>query len=347
MVRESGHKPILITGATGLVGSHMVRYLYQRGYRDLRGIRRADSDLSLLGEWAHRVEWFVGDLSDTLTLEEALSGVDVVFHCAGFISFRTADTAELQRTNVLGTANMVDIALYCGVQQFIYVSSIAALGRNRQQKLIDEHTRWERSDFHTRYGISKFQAEQEVWRAHAEGLPVAILNPSIILGGGHWDSGPARFFPMIARGWRFYPQGNAGFVDVRDVVQLLYLLMQKKIVGRRYIANAGHMTYQEFFTLIAQTMGKHPPTIPIKPVLAEVAWRLAALYARLTGQPPMLTRETARQAGKTAYYDNRRSIEELQFTYRPLEQTVVETAHLYQSCNRAPEVLPGLQPLPF
>jgi len=346
-MEHSDHQPsILITGATGLVGSHLLRYLYQAGFTQLRALRRPDSDLSLLGSLPQHIDWYVGDVLDFRVLEEAMDGVQVVFHCAGLVSFQPRDHDDLFRTNVEGTANAVNAALYQDVEQFIYVSSIAALGRSREGQIIRESTRWERTPFNTRYGISKFQAEQEVWRAHAEGLPVAILNPSIILGGGNWNKGPARFFQLIAKGFHFYPSGNSGFVDVRDVVQLLVLLMQKKINGRRFIANAGHYSYHDFFQKIAAYLGTAPPSIPVRTWMAELAWRFSAMRATLTGNRSFLTRETARQSQRTFFYDNTRSREELNFTYRNLEKTVRETAELYLDCTQE-HLAVGMQPLPF
>lgn len=339
-------RTILITGATGLVGSHLLRYLHQAGFTRLRALRRPDSELSLLGRLDDQIDWRVGDVLDADVLEAAMEGVDVVFHCAGLVSFQPRDHEALFRTNVQGTANMVNAALYQQVDQFIHVSSIAALGRSRNGQTIDETTRWERSPFNTRYGISKFQAEQEVWRGHAEGLSVAILNPAIILGGGDWSKGPARFFPLIADGFTFYPSGNSGFVDVRDVVQLLVLLMQKNINGRRFIANAGHYSYREFFQHIAHYLNTSPPSVPVRSWMAEIAWRWSALQSFFTGQPPFLTRETARQSQRTFYYDNTRSLEELDFTYRDLEATIRETAQLYLDCTQE-HLTYGMQPLPF
>lgn len=339
-------RSILITGATGLVGSHLLRYLHQAGFTQLRALRRPDSDLSLLGHLAQHIDWHIGDVLDFDVLEKAMDGIQVVFHCAGLVSFQPRDHDALFRTNVEGTANMVNAALYQGVEHFIHVSSIAALGRSREGQTIDESTRWERSPFNTRYGISKFQAEQEVWRGHAEGLPVAILNPSIILGGGDWNKGPARFFPLIADSFKFYPSGNSGFVDVRDVVQLLVLLMQKNINGRRFIANAGHYSYREFFQHIAQYLGSAPPSIPVRSWMAAIAWRFSALQAAMVKKPPFLTRETARQSQRIFFYDNTRSKEELDFTYRDLEETIRETAQLYLDCTQE-HLTYGMQPLPF
>ncbi len=337
---------ILISGATGLVGSYLVRYLYQQGYRNIRGMRRSGSDMSLVGSVGNDIEWVEGDILDPCFLEEAMQGISVVFHCAALVSFEASQAPLLFRTNVEGTANMVNAALDAEIDRFIHVSSVAAIGRSRNKQIISEDTLWERSPWLSNYAISKFQGEQEVWRGEAEGLSVSILNPSIILGGGDWERGPSRFFPLIGKGWRFYPMGNSGFVDVRDVVHLLVQLMEQQITGKRFIANAGHLTYREFFAEIAQQLGRRPPDIPVRPRMSGLAWRFSYLLTRLAGRRPFLTRETARQAGRTYYYDNGRSREELSFSYRPLAETIRETAALYQQYVQ-PSPTPRAFSLPF
>lgn len=347
MPATTSHTSILISGATGLVGSYLIRYLYQQGYRNIRGMRRPTSNMSLVGTIANDIEWVEGDILDPYFLEEAMRDISVVYHCAALVSFESGHASGLFRTNVEGTENMVNAALEAGIDQFIHVSSVAALGRSRNKQTISEDTPWERSPWLTNYAISKFQGEQEVWRGEAEGLTISILNPSIILGGGDWERGPSRFFPLIGKGWRFYPMGNSGFVDVRDVARLLVLLMEERITGKRFIANAGHLTYREFFAEIARQLGQRPPDIPVRPWMSGLAWRLSSIITRLSGRRPFLTRETARQSGRTHYYDNSRSLEELSFTYRPLTETIRETAALYQQQYSQPSPPPTALSLPF
>lgn len=346
MEREAIFKPILISGATGLVGSHLIRFLLQKGYRCIRAIKRPSSDLSLVRPFDDQVEWVEGDILDPIFLEDIMEGMSVVYHCAALISFDDKDRKALFRTNVEGTANMVNAALHAQVDHFIYFSSVAALGRSRNGQTLNERSVWEKSPYNTRYGISKFQAEQEVWRGEAEGLKTAILNPSIILGGGSWNSGPARFFPLVANGWRFFPTGNSGFVDVRDVVQASVTLMEEGVSAKRFILNAGHFTYREFFKTIAHYLDVKAPDLAVHPWMNGLAWRLALLFSRLSGKRPLLTRETARQAGRTFFYDNSRSRTELKVAYRPLEVTIRETAELYKRSIQKPLNV-GLHLLPF
>ncbi|NRB61636.1 MAG: NAD-dependent epimerase/dehydratase family protein [Saprospiraceae bacterium] len=339
------NQKILVTGASGLVGSHLIRLLLARGYQHIRAIKRPSSDMSMVQSVANAVEWVEGDILDPIFLEDIMHGVSVVFHCAAKISFEARDAKSMYRTNVEGTTNMINASLHAQVNHFIFFSSVAALGRSRNNQTLTEKSIWEKSPYNTRYGISKFQAEQEVWRGQAEGLTISILNPSIILGGSQWTQGPARFFPMIAGGWRFFPIGNSGFVDVRDVANASITIMEESHTGKRYILNAGHFTYQEFFQLIAQNLKVKAPNFTVKPWMNGIAWRIAAFASRILGKRILLTKETARQSARTFYYDNTRSIRDLGITYRPLERTISETANLYKQSQQAsptssPSVLP-------
>lgn len=321
--------PIFITGATGFIGSHLLRQLLASGYHRIRALYRPGNSRGLVSDIEGQVEWVAGDLLDPFSLEEAMAGQSVVFHCAAIVSFDPKDAGAMQRANVEGTANVVNAALHTGLPHLIYLSSIAALGRSKEGATIDETAKWERSPFNTRYAISKFQAEMEVWRGQAEGLRVAVANPSIVLGPGDWSSGPPRFFQTVWDGIRFYPAGTAGLVDVKDVARFLQLLMETGTSGERYILNAEHYRYERLLTEIAQALGKKPPTLRVGPVLRRLAWRLAWIQSKLTGQPPFLTKETARNSGSTFYYDNSKSVRDFDFSYRPVAETIRRTAGVF------------------
>jgi len=330
--------PILITGATGFIGAHLLQQLLAAGYRRIRILTRPGSPTELVEDLLPRVEVREGDLLDIFSLEQALQGVEVVFHCAAIVSFDPAEEAAMMRANVEGTANLVNTALLLGTPKLIHLSSIAALGRSREGATIDESAKWERSPFNTRYAISKFQGEMEVWRGRAEGLNVAIANPSIVLGSGYWESGPPHFFQLVDQGFRFYPAGTAGLVDVRDVARFLQLLLEEDIQGERFILNADHYPYRRLLTAIAQQLGRRPPSVKVGPVLRRLAWRFAWLQAKLTGKRPFLTRETARNSSLTFYYDNRKSREAFQFSYTPIEKTIRDTAEAYRESQGAKAV---------
>ncbi|HNE28527.1 MAG TPA: SDR family NAD(P)-dependent oxidoreductase, partial [Saprospiraceae bacterium] len=232
---------ILVTGGTGFVGSYLIRLLVQHGYH-VRALRRADSAMHLVHDVADRVEWVEADVTDLVALEEAFEGVTQVCHCAAMVSFHPRDVRRMMQVNVDGTANIVNLCLHFGVRKLVHVSSIAAIGRSKERKHLDEKSPWVQSKVTSQYAISKYQGEQEAWRGHAEGLDVAIVNPAIILGSGYWNVGSGRFFQQVNDGLKFWPVGRSGFVDVRDVAQFMLLLLGNNISGERYILNAGNIS---------------------------------------------------------------------------------------------------------
>ena len=207
---------VLVTGATGFVGSYLIRSLLQKGMR-VRALRRKNSRLDLLAGVADKVEWIQADVTDTGALEDAFEGVTHVCHCAAIVSFHPKDADKMLKVNVEGTANIVNLCLDFGVKKLVYVSSIAALGRATNRPHLDESCKWVESKDNSRYAISKYGAEMEVHRGIAEGLSVAIVSPSVIVGSQYWDEGMAGFFKKIDQGLKFCPSGGSGFVDVRDV----------------------------------------------------------------------------------------------------------------------------------
>jgi len=334
------NRPILVTGATGFLGAYLLRHLLSEGYTNIRGLKRAGSPDVLVAEFANRIEWAEGDLLDIFSLEDALEGIKQVYHCAAIVSFDPADRKEMMLVNEKGTANLVNLALDSNIEKLVHVSSIAALGRTKEGVTIDEQSKWQRGPYNTNYAISKFKAEQEVWRGRAEGLNVAVVNPGIILGSGYWDSGTAKIFQTVASGYPFYPVGATSLVDVRDVVQYMVQLMESEISGERFILQSEYLTYRELLSAIAESTGKKPPSIKVNKVLRGLAWRLAWLHSKLTGQKPLLTKETAQNSSRIFYYDNQKSLQHFDFEYIPIRQTIEQTALQYLESEGKPILLP-------
>jgi dihydroflavonol-4-reductase len=337
--------PIFITGATGFAGSYLLRYLFQRGYNNIRALRRPGSAMDLAAEAAGQVEWIEGDVLDPVLLEEAMQGVSQVYHCAALVSFDQRHRQQMMAVNVQGTANVVNAALYVGIDKLVHLSSISALGRTRNGATLDENAQWQRGGLNTNYAISKFLGEQEVWRGIAEGLCAAIVNPSIILGSGRWQEGTPLIFKTVANGYPFYPSGTTNLVDVRDVARFTAMLMESEVRGQRFILSAESWRYKQLLETIAAELGAAPPRFKANAFLLGIAWRAAWVQARLTGKQPLLTRETVMNAGLTYYYNNRKSIEQFDFQYTPVQQVIAETARQYLEAQRE-ESLPA-RVLPF
>ncbi len=338
-----GGQPVLITGATGFLGSYLLRLLVKSGHRNIRALRRANSDLSLVADVVDAVEWTEGDLLDLPSLEDAMQGIQQVYHCAAMVSFDPRDAAMMLKVNSEGTANVVDAALWTGVKKLVHVSSIAAIGRTPEEKTVTENTKWQRSPLHSNYAVSKYLGEQEAWRGMAEGLNVSVINPSVILGSGRWEEGPLQLFRLAWKEFPFYATGISGFVDVRDVARSMLLLMEADLPGQRYIISSENRSFQEVQQLISQGLGKRPARYRVGPLVQEVAWRAEWLRTRFGGPRPLITRETARHANDVYYYDNTRSREELHLTYTPIAETIAAVCRQFAEAagkDFAPATLP-------
>ncbi len=335
-------KKILVTGATGFVGSYLVRLLLQKGYK-VRGLMRSNSKFDLLSDIKEHVEWVNVDVTDVVGLEDAMEGIKYVCHCAASISFHPKDIREMHKTNVGGTANVVNLCLHHNVEKLIHVSSIAALGRSKDRLVLDEKCQWIQSRLNSNYAITKHLAEQEVWRGVAEGLPAIIVSPSVVVGSRSWEDGMSGFFKKIDKGLKLYPSGQSGFVDVRDVVVFMEMMLQSDISAERFILNAVNIPHREFFNQIAVALKASPPSIQVGPYLAEIAWRVEWLKEKLLGATPLLTKESARASVSKFRYQNEKSLAVPGFQYRPFEQTVLETARQYKEAKKdgfSPRVLP-------
>lgn len=310
---------ILVTGATGMVGSHLAKILTQKGCTVRATYRTQHPEIA-------GVEWIQADILDVLALEVAMESIDVVFHCAAMVSFDPSKSQALYKNNVEGTANMVNAALDANVQKFIYVSSVAAIGGGNGD-LISETTTWQAKEEHNDYAKTKYAAEMEVRRGELEGLhEVYIVNPSIILGSGDWTTGSTELFKKVYEGFPYYTEGVHGFVDVADVVDVMVSFLEKNDValsGQRFILNGANIAYKGLFDLIAEAFSVPKPFKKVTPLIASIVWRLSYLKGKITGKPSMLTKNSAKIAQSNIQYDNAKILSALpDFRFRPIDKSI-------------------------
>lgn len=290
---------VLVTGGTGLVGSHLIKSLISQGTRVKALYRRNLPNIN-----QEQVEWIKGDILDVISLNEAMKDVEQVYHCAAIVSFAPKQKQEMFTTNIEGTANVVNAALSAGVKKLCFVSSVSALGQLSKGMEIDESITWNEETNDSNYSKSKYLAEVEVWRGIGEGLKAVIVNPSIILGAANWNQGSAKIFKTAFEEFPWYTEGENGFVDVHDVVSIMIQLMKSNISGERFIISGENRTYKDIFTAIANAFGKKPPHRKVTPFIAALVWRLEALKTIFTNENSLLTMETARSAQAIIHYNN-------------------------------------------
>ena len=317
---------ILVTGANGLVGSYLCRALLKQ-HQTIRALKRPDSSLHLVADIADKIEWVEGDVTDIMALEEAMQGVTHLYHCAGAISYAKKKAAQLIQVNVQGTTNVVNLALDMGVQKMLHVSSIAALGRSGERgETVNESAPWNMKHVSTPYAYSKFAAEREVWRGIAEGLDAVIINPSVILGAGNWQSGSSKLFTTVYQQFPYYTEGITGYVDVRDVVQVAITLMQSEISAERFILSSEDLVFRDMMFMIADGLGVHRPPRRAGKFLSSLAWRTEWVKSLFTGAEPTITRQTARMANSITYFDHSKIRKALNYEFIPMHQCIADTA---------------------
>lgn len=336
---------IFLTGGTGMLGAHLLYDLTKSGAK-VRALKRKNSDLDIVrkifswysddsGRLFGQIEWVEGDVLDKNCLMLALDGIDTIIHAAAKVSFDPRDRETMLYENVVGTANLVDLAIELKIPRFCQVSSVAALGEYQTGVPVNEEFSWKNDRKRSAYSESKFLSEMEVWRGIQEGLSAVIVNPSIILGPGNWNSSSPRLFQTIGNGLKFYTSGITGYVDVRDVSKAILALLNSEdwetIKNQRYILSAENHTYQEIFDQIAVALKRPKPSIQATRLMLNLGWRVSRMISLLTGGQPTLTKETARSAVKISEFDGSKITRTIGLVYTPIAVAINDIGKIYLS----------------
>lgn len=328
----STSETILVTGATGFIGSVLTGQLVDAG-TNVRIFRRETSSLDLLGGVANRVEHAVGDLAYARSLYDAMQGVDRVYHVAAKVSFNPRDREVVWRVNANGTANVVNAALEADIDRLVHTSSADVFGLPAEPAgVIDESTRWEGGSHRSAYARSKRRAELEVHRGIAEGLDAVIVNPSLVFGVGRPNTNTRRIVDPVRSGWLLaVPTGCKNVVDVRDVAAGLRSAMARGETGRRYFLGGENLSWLEIAETLAEAFEVAPPRCKVPPALLTAGAAVAEGIAVLTRTRPVLTRSMIQAATRTYRYDNSRARRELDCTFRSFEETARHIAKALSS----------------
>lgn len=330
---------ILVTGGTGLVGSHL---LYQLSLENdaIKAIHRKNSDLLAVKNVFRyfsddyeilflKIEWVEADITDIISLEEAFKNVTEVYHSAAMVSFNSKDYQAMSEINIEGTSNIVNFCIANLIKKLCFVSSVAAIEKSVGNKFMSEAEEWNTDKVSHGYAITKYGAEMEVWRASQEGVPVVIVNPGVILGAGFWHQGSGALFSKINNGFPFYTEGITGFVSVNDVVKAMILLMKSDIVNERYILVSENISFKEVFYQIAQNLGKNAPSIRVTKLMSAIGWRLEKLKFIFTNNPPTLTKHAAKSIHEKGYFSSEKIQKELNFNFESMSETLKSVCELY------------------
>ncbi len=331
---------ITVTGGTGMTGAYLLYKLLDKGYDEITAIKRKTSDTSVTkkifnslsgkgNELFSKIKWINGDITDYLSVEDAVKDADFVFHTAAMVSFKPKDKNLMIYNNVQGTANIVNACLNTGVKKLCHVSSVAALGFAEEGKLLTEDI--ELSDFNSvsDYAVSKFKSEREVWRGIAEGLNAVIINPSIILGSGNWNTGSPRLIKAVWDGLKFYTKGVNGFVDVRDVAEIMILLTESNISGERFIVNSENSAFREVFNIIADELNKKRPYIYANSLMLHSLKNFDALRYFLTGKEPRVTKYTLKSAREKHGCSNAKIKSALNYDFIKIEESIKNFCQIF------------------
>lgn len=337
------YRMILVTGGTGLVGAHLLYSLLQK-HAKVRATHRSSSDLEDVKKvfsfytedvevLFNNIEWIETNITEIPALTIAFDGVTKVYHCAAFISFNPKHYYLLKKTNIEGTANVVNLCLAKGIQKLCYVSSIATLGDTIDGSSVDEESDWNPEENHSVYSITKFGAEMEVWRGIQEGLSAVIVNPGVILGSWFRNSGSGMIVKNAAKGNRFYTTGSTGFVDVRDVIKVMVLLMEGSYSSERYILVGENINYQDFLGRMARLFGKKPPSKAIGKGSLLFLSKLDALSSFLFRRKRKLLKAMVQSMYHSTHYENSKAKTELNFEFTPIEETLTRIVKSYSSSS--------------
>lgn len=321
---------ILVTGATGFIGSYLMCHLAEKNIFPVATFRHESNKSIVLERFKskfpdaealfEKISWRKADLRDFPSLKAAMEGITKVYHCAGFISIAQKDFKKLLEINQKGSAYLVDLCLEHSVEKLVYVSSIAALGNDPTVKVIDENTPWDNATDKIPYAYSKYGGEMEVWRGIQEGLNAVIVNPGIVLGN---DSPIERLFNRYKKGLRWYTSGSNGYVGIDDVVQVMDRLMDSQIEAERFVLVSENWTGKAIASQLLTAGNKKVKAKAIPKVLIYLLWLLEHFFHLLGIRKRILTRAliSSQYEKKEIKGDKIKSF--IDFEYSPIEPLLV------------------------
>ena len=324
---------ILVTGGTGMLGTHLLWELHRKKVQSIRAIYRTQKSLQKTAIFFQnkssngaqlfaKIRWVQADITDKNALEKVFDGIQIVYHLAALVSFDDTNAQKMQAVNVGGTENILKISMRYGVKHFVYVSSIATLSKTLGQKYITENAGFDRAKSSV-YGRTKHKAEVLVWMAIEKDFPAVIVNPGVILGGGFWAENAGVFFKMIYKRLPFFTNGVSGFVDASDVAKIMIETAEKTIIKERFILVSENISYRDFLNLLAKYLGRARPFIPLQKWMIKIITFVAPLYFFITRQKNILTADSLDFLHSKSFYKNEKAMRVFATPFTPMA-TVIE-----------------------
>ncbi len=333
----------LVTGATGILGTHVMLELLVRGQK-VKALVRSNANKALVKEvfefyypnntYYNQIVWAEGDVLDVVSLQEAMQDCTTIYHTAAVVSYHAADRKEMYRVNVEGTGNVVNAAIECSIKQLCHVSSIAALGKSVQGRTLTEEVEWKASPDNSHYGITKHLAEMEVWRGIQEGLPAVMVNPGIIIGPGDFGRSSGSMFTKLNEGLNYYPQGGTGIVSATDCATMMVDLVEKQIFEERFLLVSENMTMKALFEKVSESLGKKKPQKVASDFIlqtARIAERLKEIFTR---RKALVTKEMVRNTSLHVLYSNDKIITALATEFEPVSVAIQRTGEFFKKNRR-------------
>lgn len=312
---------VLVTGASGFVGSAVARKLVERGFA-VRALVRPSSPRGHLNELD--LEFVSGDLRDADSVRQAMSGIRYVFHVAADYRLWARDPEEIVRSNVLGTRHVMEEARRAGVERIVYTSSVATLACRPAGESADETAPLAEAQAIGAYKRSKVAAERLVEAMVAQGLPAVIVNPSTPIGPGDVKPTPTGRIIVEAAAGRVpaFVDTGLNMVHVDDVAEGHLAAFERGRIGERYILGGQNATLSEILGVVAAELGRRPPRFRIPHAAAVPLAFVAEAMARRTGRAPLLTRDGLRMSKNRMFFTAAKAERELGYQARPYAQAV-------------------------
>jgi dihydroflavonol-4-reductase len=328
---------ILVTGGTGFLGAHLVYQLSQKQdavrvlYRSADRFEQVRQVFSFYTDQVEalfqRIEWVQGDITDIYRLNEIMQGVDVVYHLAGLINFEWRQLDRLKKTNIEGTANIVNAALAHNIKKLCYVSSIAAMSTSPQDSDLEESLE-PIGVFEDPYALTKYCGEKEVWRGQQEGLDVLIVRPGVILGEGFWYSGSGKLIKHAAKNPLFYPSGATGFIDVRDVAQQSIALMDGPIKNKAFVFVGHNASFRSILDALCVLFEQPKPKFQAPKMLLQCMSMIDFLWAGLFKRSQKLPKAYVLAMFRQSIYDTETLPGVTHLPFRALKDTLARICAL-------------------